>query len=346
MNEKIFKKKRKGPKIFLSICGVLMALLLTLYLVATNNTQTVIGMLQKLSYGDNPINSYEPFYDPINGKKNNGQYLISEINYDSEYPNGFLDITYPDENRDVDRPTLFYFHGGGFVAGSKNMGDPLAATEATYLLDDICAAGYNIVNVDYALVPDYRFPVPLIQANKAFAYIQEHADEYHLNMDNVVIMGSSAGAIMASQLGSIITNPEYAELLGITPALKPEQVKAVVIDDAPLDYKAFSLATKIIIGNYVKGSIYLSEEEIKQYDNIQNLTANYPAAVLLGSEYRHDMEVMHEEPNKLGCEHLHIDPYIEHGLTKPHCFVSTERTDPIAKDAFDRMISFLNEKTK
>lgn len=113
------------------------------------------------------------------------------------------------------------------------MGDPMAATEATYLLDDICAAGYNIVNVDYALVPDYRFPVPLIQANRAFAYIQEHDDEYHLNMDNVVIMGSSAGAIMASQLGSIITNPEYAELLGITPALKPEQVKAVVIDDAP-----------------------------------------------------------------------------------------------------------------
>ena len=256
-----------------------------------------------------------------------------------------LTICQPEESMD-NMPCLVYFHGGGFFAGSKNMGDPLAATEATYLLDDICAAGYNIVNVDYALVPDYRFPVPLIQANKAFAYIQEHADEYHLNMDNVVIMGSSAGAIMASQLGSIITNPEYAELLGITPALKPEQVKAVVIDDAPLDYKAFSLATKIIIGNYVKGSIYLSEEEIKQYDNIQNLTANYPAAVLLGSEYRHDMEVMHEELNKLGCEHLHIDPYIEHGLTKPHCFVSTERTDPIAKDAFDRMISFLNEKTK
>ena len=54
------------------------------------------------------------------------------------------------------------------------MGDPMAATEATALLDDICAAGYNIVNVDYALVPDYHFPVPLIQANRAFAYIQEH----------------------------------------------------------------------------------------------------------------------------------------------------------------------------
>lgn len=349
MEEQITPKKKgkhKGLIIAGSVVGSLFAIILILYFVLTCNTQIVIGLLQKMSYGDNPINSYEPFYDPINGKKDNGQYLISEINYDTEYPNSFLDITYPDENREVDRPTLFYFHGGGFFAGSKNMGDPMAATEATYLLDDICAAGYNIVNVDYALVPDCHFPVPLIQANRAIAYIQEHADEYHLNMNNVVIMGSSAGAIMTSQLGSIITNSEYAELLGITPALKPEQVKAVVIDDAPLDYKAFPLATKILIGNYVKGSVYLSKEEIKEYNNIQNLTENYPAAVLLGSEYRHDMEVIHEELDKLGCEHLHIDPYIEHGLIKPHCFVSAERIDPIAKEAFDRMIEYLNEKTK
>ena len=32
-------------------------------------------------------------------------------------------------------------------------------------------------------------------------------------------MGSSAGAIITSQIGSIITNPEYAELLGINASL-------------------------------------------------------------------------------------------------------------------------------
>lgn len=346
MNELVIKKKHKGLKIVLSVFSVLIALLLILYLVITNNPQIIVGMLQRLSYGDAPINSYEPFYEPINGKKDNGHYLISEINYDTEYPNSFLDITYPDENFEADRPTLFYFHGGGFFAGSKNMGDPMAATEATYLLDDICAEGYNIVNVDYALVPDCHFPIPLIQANRAFTYIQDHADEYHLNMNNIVIMGSSAGAIMTSQLGSIITNPEYAELLGITPAFKPEQIKAVVIDDAPLDYSAFPLGTKILVGNYVKGSIYLSKDEIKRYNNIQSLTENYPAAVLLGSEYRYDMNIMHEALEKLHSEHLHIDPYKEHGLIKPHCFIASERTDPVAKDAFDRMIAFLNEKTK
>lgn len=28
----------------------------------------------------------------------------------------------------------------------------------------------------------------------------------------------------------------------------------------------------------------------------------------------------------------------------PHCFVASERTDPVAKDTFDRMIAFLNKK--
>ena len=71
-------------------------------------------------------------------------YHISEIEYAKDYPNSFLDIIYPDENREADRPTLFYFHGGGFFAGSKNMGDSLAANEAIALIDDLCAAGYNM----------------------------------------------------------------------------------------------------------------------------------------------------------------------------------------------------------
>lgn len=52
---------------------------------------------------------------------------------------------------------------------------------------------------------------------------------------------------MTSQLGSIITNPDYAEALGISPVLKPEQIKAVVLDDAPLVYDKFSLGTKVLV---------------------------------------------------------------------------------------------------
>lgn len=75
--------------------------------------------------------------------------------------------------------------------------------------------GYNVMNVDYALVPDYHFPVPLIQINQAFEFLIKHRYDYYLNMDNVVIMGSSAGAIMTAQYGSMLSNNKYSELLGV-----------------------------------------------------------------------------------------------------------------------------------
>lgn len=342
---------KKGGHKALKIIGVILGCAVILgtgaYFYAATHTQIVVGLLQKLSTSatGNPVNSFDPFNPPITGLKENGQYLISEIRYGTEYPNSYLDIIYPNEDLEADRPTLFYFHGGGFFAGSKNMGDPMAASESTALLDDLCAQGYNIVNVDYALVPDCHFPVPLIQANQVFAYITEHKDKYHLNMDKVVIMGSSAGAIMASQLGSIITNPDYAALLGITPALQPEQVRAVVLDDAPLDYESFTLGCKFLIGNYVRNTIFLSKEEISRYNNILHVTPDYPAAILLGSEYRHDMNAMHDALDAQDVENLLIDPLEEHGEEKPHCFVANERTDPIAKEAFDRLTVFLAEKT-
>ena len=129
--------------------------------------QLAVGGIQKLMYQKNPVNTYAPLHE---GTTESGLYKITDREYGTEYPNSFLDITYPSENVKEKHPTLFYFHGGGFFGGSKDMGDPMAATEATALLDDLCAAGYTIVNVDYVLVPDYHFPVPLIQASQAFAW--------------------------------------------------------------------------------------------------------------------------------------------------------------------------------
>ncbi len=200
------------------------------------------------------------------------------------------------------------------------------------------------MNIDYALVPEYRFPTPVIQANEAFLFLMDHAEEYHLNMDQIVIMGSSAGAIITSQIGSVITNPDYAALLGIDPALKSEQVKALVIDDAPLVYDKFSIETKILVGNYVKGSIFLSKEEVKKYNNIMWITEDYIPSVLLGSEYYVDMREMDTALEKAGVEHELIDPLAEVNIEMPHCFVANERVDETAKDAYNRMIAFIKQK--
>lgn len=337
---------KKIKKIILWCVGILASLALLAYVSVTNHPQLVVGVIQSFMYQGGSPNSYSPLYHAIDGLKENGQYLKSEIAYSKEYPNSFLDIIYPDTHLEADRPTLFYFHGGGFFGGSKNMGDPLAASQATYLIDDIAAKGYNIVNVDYALVPDYHFPTPLIQMNQAIAYMKEHAEKYHLNMDKVVLMGSSAGAIMVAQYGSLLANKDYAQLLNIEPSIAKENVKALVIDDAPLDYDKFSLATKILVGNYVSESIYLSEQEVNAYNPIFHVNKDYPESFLLGSEYRTDMITLHQALEQAGVENELVDPKAEEGLEKPHGFVSNLRNDPVATKAFERMMRFLDLRTK
>ena len=340
------KGKKKLKKILIIVVAVL-AVLAGGVLFVLSHTQLIVGMIQKLSAGTvNTANSYEPLGQPMEGLKDNGQYVITEIRYSENYPNSYLDITYPDKDKDPSNPTLIYFHGGGYFGGSKNVGDPLAESDATALLDDICSEGFNLVNIDYVLVPEYHFPDPLIQANEAFRFLIENSEKYSLDMDNVVIMGSSAGAIIASQLGSIITNPDYAEALGISPALKPRVVKAVVIDDAPLVYDEFTLETKLLIGNYVKGSIFLSKDDLKRYNNILWVDYSYPPAVLLGSEYYTDMRHFDKALSDAGVDHELVDPLMERNMVMQHCFVGLERVDDVARDAFDRMIRFIKSKVE
>lgn len=342
MEEKTRRRLRLLARVMAGICVALVVLALVL----VTHTQIVVGAIQTLSASAvKTTNTFKPEGELMDATRDNGQRIVTEIAYADEYPNSFLDITYPDADTSVCRPTLFYFHGGGFFGGSKSMGDPLASSDVTSLLDDICAAGYNVVNVDYGLVPDCRFPVPDIQANQALAWCEAHAEEYGLDMDDAVIMGSSAGAIIASQMGAVISNPEYAAELGIQPALRPSQVRAVVIDDAPLVYDEFFLGTKMLIGNYVRGTIFLSKEEIHRYDAIQWVTSAYPPAVLLGSEYHNDMRHMDAALTEAGVVHELVDPLAERGLKMPHCFVANERTDEVARDAFERMLAFLGRQT-
>lgn len=186
---KLRKKHRVVKVIGMAVC-VVVVLTAGLFFRLMTDTQIIVGAIQNLSQGIvNTKNLYEPLRDPVQATKDNGQFIITEIRYAEEYPNSFLDITYPDKNLETDRPTFIYFHGGGFFGGSKCDGDPLAEGDATALLDDICAEGFNLVNIDYALVPEYHFPTPVLQANEAFRFLMDHAEEYHLGMDRVVIMG-------------------------------------------------------------------------------------------------------------------------------------------------------------
>lgn len=344
------KSKHMVFKFLGVIFGIISLIILGIYLWLYFYPQGAIGLVQKAVYSDGNINSYEPRTIAKEVIKENGVYYVTEIKYSEEYPNSYLDITYGSEDRNVDRPTVIYFHGGGYFGGSKTLEDPLAAPgDMAGLYEYIALQGFNFVNIDYALVPEYHFPVPLIQMNQAINFLYEHATKYNLNMDNVIIAGSSAGAILTSQYGALISNEEYQESLNIYPNIPRENIKGLIIDDAPIVTEKFDLYTSTIIKNYLNVKNIKKKSDITSlYNPISHINANYPNSFLTaGNEmgYPDDMEIMSEKlrENNVYNEFYFKDKSYE---TLSHGFLSEWKTKKYSKECLDKIIDFINKCTK
>ena len=146
--------------------------------------------LQMLSFGGKEANSFEPRDNPKDETRIDGVIVKTEINYSSEFPNSYLDIYYPGPV-EQDRPTFIYWHGGGHIFGDKNMGDPLSPTSDVlmHMFGHICKQGFNFISVNYCFAPEYRYPAQIVQYDKCLDYLNKHASELHLNMNNVVLGG-------------------------------------------------------------------------------------------------------------------------------------------------------------
>lgn len=86
-------------------------------------------------------------------------------------------------------PAVIVIHGGAWQSGS-----PQDHPEFNRYL---AAQGYTVVAISYRLAPTYRFPAQLEDVKAAFQFIQQHAEEYEIDRDRIVMMGRSAGAHLA-----------------------------------------------------------------------------------------------------------------------------------------------------
>ncbi|MDO5143985.1 MAG: alpha/beta hydrolase [bacterium] len=310
--------------------------------------QIIISGIQKMLYKDGrPINSFAPFAPAMRRVKENGQLYVTEIGYGTDYPNSYLDITYPNEDTAADRPTVIYFHGGGFFGGDKSMGDPMAVDDdANRLFEEVVANGFNFVNVNYALVPDCHFPVPLIQMNQAIAHLKEHAAEYGLNMGNVVIFGQSAGAILTAQYGALMANPEYRELLDITPTLSSEEVKALIIDDAPFQTENYNWKLRVMTGAYIQ-TMNMRSETAKKTNAYRYMTKDYcPSFLTAGNTdgFPEDMSAFAKRLEELGVEHEYYFTPRE-VCELPHGYLNLVKENEYARECFDHILSFMKKYT-
>lgn len=331
--------------IALLILGVIIG---GIFAYVTKKPQIIVGFIQSQLYKDSPINSFEPFNEPDSNIREDGSLYVNDIKYGDEYANSYLDITYPSEDISLNRPTIIYFHGGGYFGGDKSMGDPLAVDDdINVLFNEIVKNDYNFVNVNYALVPDDHFPVPLIQMNQAINFLVENAEKYGLNMNNVVIFGQSAGAILATQYGALISNEDYRNELNIYPQLTTEEVKALIIDDAPLATEDFNLKTKMLIRNYLDTSD-LSGDIAKQYNALLHINKNFPVSFITAGNTDGFPEDMQQLADKLDEHNIENEYYYRDRSYSdlPHGYLNSIKDNKYVRECFDNILEFIDKHTK
>lgn len=175
----------------------------------------------------------------------------------------FLDIYNPAKGsrtaiNGVEKPTIVFLFGGGFIRGTRDDADYLPWFKA--MTED----GYRIVSIDYRLGLKGEDKVGVAQVNaldkaihmgvedlySATVYLNENAEQLGINPANIVIAGSSAGAIIVMQAEYEICNgTSWTEVLpeGFRYAGVMSFSGAILSREGKVDYRKYSPAPTLML---------------------------------------------------------------------------------------------------
>ncbi|TKI79368.1 alpha/beta hydrolase [Bacillus mycoides] len=192
--------------------------------------------------------------------------------YGDKSEDHLLDVYYP-KDTEKPLPVIISIHGGGWVYGDKEAYQFYCMNLAQY--------GFSIVNFNYRLAPKYKFPAALEDVNSVFRWVKINSKKFHMDLNNLFIVGDSAGAQIASQYAAIITNLKYAKLFDFK--MPDIRIKAMGLNHGmydPLD-KIKNKETKKWYRNFLNALMkdYLGKEihkYEKEMDFQSNITSSFP----------------------------------------------------------------------
>lgn len=292
--------------------GLLAVVAVVLAAGAVTNSITPVPVTSALQSSLGGRNSFSPS-GPA-GEQTvlaDGTVRTTDIEYGAQYPNSYLDVYIAKGKTNPGQPTVINVHGGGFILGDKQSGDPNTGggeAGSRVTVDPYLNAGYNYVSINYALAPGARYPTPVRQVTEALKFLQTNAETYGLDMDDVILTGGSAGGQIVGQLANIQTNPDYAKQVGITPGLRTDP-KAVLLDSAVLDLSRASstetplVSSDLLFGLASRAYFGTSEDVLHEADVTSHVTARFPPAFISDGNtgtFPDQARDLHEKLDQLG----------------------------------------------
>lgn len=220
---------------------------------------------------------------------------ICDIKYSDKDILNVLDIYYPA----VEQPTyktIVNIHGGAYVYGDKE--------RYKFYCMYLASKGFAVVNFSYRLAPESPYPAALEDVNSIFHFIADKYEQYKFDIDNIFAAGDSAGAQLAAQYASILTNNNYRQHFEFNvPDIK---IKACLLNCGMYDLKKQTQPdskNKKMFQAYFQGQ---EEEFADQLFTLEAVNSDFPPSYVMTSYFdflREDGVEFAEILDKNGVKH-------------------------------------------
>lgn len=199
--------------------------------------------------------------------------------YRAKDRDAYLDVYYPSNAAaSTARPTVVWVHGGAWVSGSKE-------NVANYL-KILSSHGYTTVSIGYSIAPGKHYPTPVLQVSDALHYLQANAQRLHIDPDNIALAGDSAGSQIVAQVATVITNPSYAQQLGMEAPMQPAQLKGMLLNCGAYDLTLPNYNgpdgkfLKTVLWAYSGTKDFLHDPNMQSASVIDYVTAGFPPSFI------------------------------------------------------------------
>ncbi|PTB97308.1 esterase [Marivirga lumbricoides] len=154
------------------------------------------------------IKKNHPHVTPIQPLKLGGIQVEKEVVYADIGRDLTLDIFYPKRSSEKGYPGVLLIYGGGWSSGEKANQIPMA--------QKLAAAGYVAVVADYRLSPEAQYPAAMHDLKAAIRWMRTNSEKYSLNQAKIAVLGCSAGAQLATLLGTTGDLEKWEGSIGVT----------------------------------------------------------------------------------------------------------------------------------
>lgn len=203
------------------------------------------------------------------------------------------------------RPCVIVIHGGSWAGGDSR--------QLPELNSFLAAKGYNVASINYRLAPKWHPPAPVEDVASALKYLRAHAAGLHIDTNNFILLGRSAGG-------------QIALLAGYT--LHDKSIKGIIDFYGPADmvwgYEVQSnpliMDSRKVMEDYIGGPYAKVAQKYFDCSPLVYVNKNSPPTLILHGD--NDVLVAPEHSRRLneklqqnGVKHYYLKiPWATHGF--------------------------------